>query len=88
LCRRMPLYFFDLYNDMTVRDDLGQDLPDFEAIRKCALKEAREMFAASATEQGKIDLRHHIKVRDEDGAEVYRIDFEDAVTVQRGGKPV
>jgi hypothetical protein len=84
----MPLYFFDLYNDMTVCDPSGHELPDLEAAKKRCLKETREMIAASVTEQGKIDLRHCIKVRDEDGADVHCIDFEDAVSVQRGGKPV
>lgn len=84
----MPRYFFDLYNDMIVRDDEGRELPDLEAAKERALKEAPQMLAASATEQGKIDLRHYIKVRDESGAEVHCIDFEDAVSVQRGGEPI
>ena len=84
----MPRYFFDLYNDMIVRDDEGRELPDLEAAKERALKEAPQMLAASVTEQGKIDLRHYIKVRDESGAEVHCIDFEDAVSVQRGGEPI
>lgn len=81
-------YFFDLYNDMVVQDDEGRELADLQAAIKHALKEARQMIAASATEQGKIDLRHYIKVRDRSGAEVHCIEFEDAVSVQRGGRPV
>jgi hypothetical protein len=45
------------------------------------------MIAASVTEQGKIDLGHYLKVRDEPGHEVHCIDFEDAVSDQRAGKP-
>mgnify|MGYP003292640468 CR=1 FL=1 len=84
----MPRYFFDLYNDMVVPDEEGRELRDLEAAIKHALRETRQMIAASATEQGKLDLRHYIKVRDETGAEVHCIEFEDAVSVQRGGRPI
>lgn len=84
----MPQYYFDLHNDMDVADNEGKKLPDIEAARTHALEEARHMIAASTTEQGKIDLRHYITVRDEGGAEVHCIDFGDAVSVQRGGKPI
>jgi hypothetical protein len=84
----MPLYFFDLHNDMDASDSEGQELSDLPAAKRLALKEARQMIAASVTEQGRIDLRHNIQVRDESGAIVHCIEFEDAVSVQRGGKPV
>jgi hypothetical protein len=81
-------YFFDLYNDIVVQDGEGVELADLEAAKHRALKEARQMSAASVTEQAKIDLRHYIKVRDEHGDEVHCIDFEEAVSVQRGGEPI
>ena len=84
----MPLYFFDLHNDMDAPDAEGQDLSDLHAAERQALREARQMIAASVTEQGKIELRHNIQVRDESGATVHWVEFEDAVSVQRGGKPV
>ena len=84
----MPRYFFDLYDDLVASDDDGRELPDLDAAKRHAIKEARQMIAASTTEQGKIDLLHYIKVRDELGAEVCCIEFEDAVKVQRGGRPV
>lgn len=84
----MARYFFDLYNDIVVQDDEGVELSDLEAAKHRALKEARQMIAASVTEQGKIDLRHYIKVRDERGGEVHCIDFEEAVSVHRGGDPI
>jgi hypothetical protein len=70
----VPRYFFDLYNDMVVQDDEGVELTDLEAAKKHA--------------QGKIDLRHYVKIRDGLGDEVHCIDFEDAVSVERGGEPV
>ena len=42
------------------------------------------MIQASFADTGHIDLRHHIDVRDESGAVVYVLHYEDAVTVQRG----
>jgi hypothetical protein len=58
---RMPLYFFDLHNDMDALDAEGQELPGLSAAESLALKEARQIIAASVTEQGKIDLRHNIE---------------------------
>ena len=84
----MPLYFFDLHDDVDAPDQEGQELSGLLAAQQHGLKEARQIIAASVTEQGKIDLRHHIKVRDESGAIVHCIEFEEAVSVQRGGKPV
>jgi len=44
------------------------------------------MIQVSVEETGRIDLRHHIDVRDESGAIVFVMHFEDAVTVQRGSE--
>ena len=79
----MPRYFFDLHNDVDATDEEGEDLPDLEAAIDHALCEARIMIQASLQETGRIDLRHHIDVRE--GSEVVHVmHFEDAVTVQRG----
>lgn len=79
----MPRYFFDLHNGIDAIDDEGEDLPDLQAAIDHALCEARIMIQTSVQETGRIDLRHHIDVRE--GSEiVHVIHFEDAVTVQRG----
>ena len=80
----MPRYFFDLHNDAEVMDAEGKELPDAEAAKAQALKDARAMVQASVGEQGRIDLRHRIDVRDETGAVIHVIRFEDAVTIRRG----
>jgi hypothetical protein len=80
----MPRYFFDLHNDVDALDDEGKELPDFDAAKANALREVRTMLQASIAETGRIDLRHHIDVRDESGAILYVMHFEDAVTVLRG----
>lgn len=80
----MPHYFFDLHNDLDVRDGEGKEFPDLDAAKANALKEVREMIRASVAETGKIDLRHYISVRDERGSVHFNMHFEDAVTVLRG----
>ena len=79
----MPHYFFDLHNDIDAVDEEGKDLPDLPAAIEHALCEARAMIQASVKSTGRIDLRHHIDVREGDEI-VYVMHFEDAVTVQRG----
>jgi hypothetical protein len=45
----MPRYFFDLHNDLDVRDEEGCELPDFEAAKDHAQHEARKMVEAKMT---------------------------------------
>ena len=82
----MPTYFFDLHNDIEAQDEEGRELPNVDAVVAEAVKEARQLIKASIDETGRIDLRHHIDVRDERGNTVFVIHFEDAVTVQRGNE--
>jgi hypothetical protein len=84
----VPHYFFDLHNDIDVIDDEGRDLPDLDAARAHALAEARTMIEASIAESGKVDLRHHMDVRDQSGEVVHSLLFEDAVQFLREGRPV
>lgn len=82
-CSSVPHYFFDLHNDIDAEDEEGKELPNLRAAIDHALCEARTMIQASVKETGRIDLRHHIDVR-QGGGIVYVMHFEDAVTVQRG----
>jgi hypothetical protein len=84
----VPHYYFDLHNDIDVIDDEGRDLPDLDAARAHALAEARTMVEASIAESGKVDLRHHMDVRDQSGEVVHSLLFEDAVQFLREGRPV
>lgn len=82
----MARYFFDLHNDMDSVDVEGRDFPDLQAARSTAVKEARAMICASVTADGRINLRHCIKLRDESGAIVCVVHFEDAVEVTRSSE--
>ena len=80
----MPLYFFDLHNDVDASDPEGQELRDLAAAIAEAIKDARELMGASIKQEGKINLRHYINIRDEHGQVVHTVRFADAVTVLRG----
>lgn len=80
----VPRYFFDLHNDFDAIDPEGKEIADLAAAKAAALVEAREMIQASISENGKVNLRHHIDVRDESGAILFVMHFEDAVTIKRG----
>ena len=76
----MPIYYFDLRNDVNVDDEEGRELPDLAAAHAAALVEAREMITESV-ERGRVDLRHRIEVRDESGSIVHTLHFGDAIEV-------
>jgi hypothetical protein len=84
----MPHYFFDLHNDMDALDEEGRYAPDLQAARRMASVEVAEMAAASITEHGHVDLAHYIQIRDETGAIVSKVRFDEVVTFKREGLPV
>ncbi len=83
----MPRFFFDLHNDIEAPDPDGTDLPNVDSAVEHAVSEARQIITESVR-QGRLDLRHYIKVRDEAGETVAVMRFEDAVSVVREGLPV
>ena len=84
----MPRFFFDLHDDMDVADQEGIHLPDRAAAQTHGLNEAREMICASVSEQGRVDLEHHIDIRDDSGALLSRVTFAEAVQFVRKGAGV
>jgi hypothetical protein len=76
----MSLFYFDLFNDIDSSDDEGQDLADLAAAISAATRYARAMAAESVNE-GHLDLRHRIEVRDAAGAIVATVKFGDAVAI-------
>jgi hypothetical protein len=80
----MARYFFDLHNDIDALDEEGVELSGLDGALAHALCEARTMIQASVADTGRIDLRHHIDIRDKTGTVIHVMHFEDAVTVQRG----
>ena len=84
----MPRYFFDLHNDINALDMEGKELPDEAAAIDRAFVEAREMIKASVDERVKIDLHHFINVRQLGGEVIRKLTFEEALPIERDGKPI
>lgn len=84
----MPRFFFDLYNDTTVTDDEGQEFPDLQTAKAEAVKQVRKLIGGLVVENGRIDLLHYLEVRDEAGGVVHRVEFDEAVTFLRSGRPL
>ena len=80
----MTLYYFHLRNgeDVLLNPE-GRELASLERVAAASLTEAREIISHDAKE-GRIKLSYHLDVEDASGAIVHRLDFEDAVVVQRG----
>lgn len=79
----MPLYFFDLHNDVDAPDPERKEFLTLDAAKANAVKEAREMMQESVS-KGRLDLHHYIQVRDANGSIVFKVLFEDALVVRRG----
>lgn len=76
----MATYFFDMTDvDERLIDEDGREIPNIEAVKSVAIGEARSIISHDAKE-GVIDMRLSIAVRDEQGLEVHRLAFSDAVS--------
>jgi hypothetical protein len=83
----MTLYYFHLRDgEDTLLDPEGRDLGSMEAIREATLREARSIISSDSLE-GKVKLSYRLDVEDESGKVVHRLQFEDAVSLQRGRVP-
>ena len=77
----MPRFFFNLYDDGTVIDEEGAELPSTEAAREHALRVVREMASQEVLE-GKLFLSHRIEVEDQDRRPVFVLPFGAAVVIE------
>jgi hypothetical protein len=82
----MPRYFFDLYDDLAVHDDEGQELNDDQNASDAAVRSARQI-AATQVLNGHLNLAHRIEARSEDGGFVKIVRFGEviAITERAGG---
>lgn len=69
-----------LDGDGWTHDQEGMELSDLAAAMSEALKGGRDLMAAQVL-AGTLDLSHMIVVDDENGQEVHRLPFSEAVTV-------
>ena len=77
----MPRFFFNVYDERTTIDEVGQELPDLAAAREAAVEEARSILGDEAR-NGRIDLSHRIEVEDEDRRPVLLLPFSAAVEIE------
>ena len=76
----MPHYYFNLYNERTVADPEGTDLPDLSAVRNHAVADVRELMA-EGVKKGRINFNHRIEVADQCGRLVLTVPFSEAVSI-------
>ena len=76
----MPRYFFHLYNDEILHDDVGQDFAGAGAARAGALLGISELIAEHLAQNKSVELSHRIEIADHCGAIVDRIVFGDLFT--------
>jgi hypothetical protein len=75
----MPRYYFHVCNGTGfTEDEEGQDLPDLEAARVEAIRNARSIMAADV-QRGMLDLSSFIEIEDVDHQLVQTLGFQDAV---------
>jgi hypothetical protein len=79
----VPRFYFHLYNDINVPDEEGVDLPDLDAARAQAVRDARVTFAEMAKDEGRVVLHHRIDIEDEQGAVLATVHFGEAVKVEK-----
>ena len=76
----MPRYFFHLFNDETVRDEEGTDVPNAATALQSAARMAREMAAESVRDE-RLVLDQRIEVADQSGSTVGVVHFRDVVQI-------
>lgn len=77
----VPRYFFHLFNDETIIDREGTEVPNAAVALQSAARMAREM-AAESVRDGHLTLDHRIEVADEAGERVGVVHFRDVVSIQ------
>ena len=77
----MPLYFFNIYDDIVTVDDEGLELPNVEAARLHAVAGARDLIATQVR-HGYMIRSHWIDVADRQGQILFSVKFADAVDIK------
>jgi hypothetical protein len=78
----MPRFYFHLLNDVDAPDDEGKELPNLEAAREVARRNARFTAAETLKEQGRLILSHRIQIEDADGKVLDTVYFSDVLTIE------
>lgn len=81
----MPIYRFNLFDDVSVPDDDGRTLDHDDAAFAYAVASLRSL-AADDMRQGNLNLDDRIEIRDEAGGLVGTVTLRDAVAVKGEGQ--
>lgn len=76
----MPRYYFHLFNDETILDEEGTEVPNEAVALQSTARMARDM-AAESVRDGRLALDHRIEVADEAGKRVGVVHFRDVVQI-------
>ena len=77
----MPRFYFHLFNDLTVHDEEGIELPNDAVAMQRAASNARQM-AAESVREGHLILDHRIEVTNDQDATVGVVHFRDVVEIK------
>ena len=78
----MPHYYFHVANSMGfVRDEEGRELESIEAAREEGLNDIRSILSEEVR-GGRLDLRGHISIADENGDVLKTLPFGEAVELK------
>ena len=79
--RRMPRYYFHVFNDEVTFDSEGQELAGLDEARRVAVEAARSLICQSVG-AGHIDLSHRLDVNDERGSVVLSVPFGSVLEIR------
>jgi hypothetical protein len=77
----MPLYHFNIRNDVEVDDEEGAELPDEAAAREYAIENARVLACDAIRQNGMVNLDHRLEVTDAEGKPLFEVTYREAFTV-------
>ena len=78
----MPRYFFHIHDDLDCPDLEGSELPDLDAARRCASKEANLLMCELLKQESRIALNHYIDIEDGAGSVLETVSFRDVVKIE------
>ncbi|HET6523167.1 DUF6894 family protein [Sphingopyxis sp.] len=77
----MPLYYFNVQNDLFSEDLEGLELADFAAARVHAVAGARGIAAETVIE-GHLDRQHYVEILDAARRSIAKVNFGDVIEIR------
>ena len=84
----MPRYYLNLFDDLDVPDDEGDEFPDLAAAREAAIEGARSLMSDHVRYGQPIDLTHRIEIADSSRNVVAILTFADVVKFRNAARSV